>query len=355
MEFQRTVKFAADIHYKDSNLTHIDQPMKEFIEDLKETKPLITVIGGDYFDKRVGAEEEAYKIAIDNILEMAKFTKYLIFVKGTLSHDYDTLKILRSLNKIQKNILYFHSMEEVQLDEFKILIIPEEYPADPEEYYKNAFSKKYDFVFGHGDIQGAKLHSGINNTMLKGFRFNLTELSELADFIFFGHIHKHQFLKHNVVYPGSLARFKHGEEEAKGYLSLDIDNKIVEFREVTASIFKTITIDNEDEWAKIKERLENNGDDENLSFKLSKDLKHLKSDIDEISNSKNIFKDITVDGDDNELMYDDIDSLTINEQFEMILNSDYENKKIPKKNQAFFNSDSINKVVNTILEDIGNN
>jgi len=352
MEYKNIIKFTADIHYKENTLKHLKKPMQEFIEDLKNTLPIITVIGGDYFDKRLGAEEEAYKEAIARIIEMAKYTKHLIFIKGTYSHDYDTLEILDSLKKIQKNIYYFDTLAEVVIENYKILIIPEEYPTDPTEYYKKSFSKKYDFVFGHGDIQGAKLHSGINNSMLKGFRFNLQELSNMGKWCLFGHIHKHQFLKENVVYPGSLARYKHGEEEAKGYLSLDIDNNILSFIEVEASAFETIIIKTEADLEKYKEYLESSID-KNFNIKLDKEMKHLKKDFKLMQFDSNIdFANIKEEDNNNELLYKDIESLNISEQFDLILETDILAKKIPKKNQSFINQEIMSKTINNIISDI---
>jgi len=336
MVYENSLRFIADIHYKEKTLEYLKTPMDEFIADLKKNKPLITVIGGDYFDKRLGAEEEAYKTAIDNIVKMSEHTKHLIFIKGTYSHDYDTLEIINTLQKLKSNIYYYPTLKEVELEGLKILIVPEEYPVSPENYYKEAFSKKYDLVLGHGDIQGAMLHSGINNTMLKGFRFNLKELSEMAKFVLFGHIHKHQYLKDNVVYPGSLARYKQGEEEDKGYLSLDLDNFILEFKKVNAVIFKSIIIKTDEEYDKYKELLL----DENVevSIKLSKEMSHIKKDIEHLNPAVNISNLKSLEDDTkNVLLYEDIDKLDIVSQYKLILSKD----NVPKSKRLFFTDEEM--------------
>jgi len=331
MEYENSLRFLADIHYKEKTLEYLEKPMENFMDDLRKNRPLITVIGGDYFDKRLGAEEEAYKIAISKIAEMSKYTKHLIFIKGTYSHDYDTLEIINTLQRLKPNIHYYPTLKNIQIEGYDILIVPEEYPVSPENYYKEAFSKKYDLVLGHGDIQGAMLHSGINNTMLKGFRFNLKELSGMAKFVLFGHIHKHQYLKDNVVYPGSLARYKQGEEEDKGYLSLDLDNFIMEFKKVEATIFKSITIKSDEEYDKYKKLFEEEGVE--LNIKLSKDMRHLKKDIESLNPEINISNLKSVEDETkNILLYEDIDKLDIVSQYKLILSKD----NVPKSKRVFF-------------------
>jgi len=348
MKYSNTLRFVSDIHYSEKHLEYLREPMNDFLEDVRINKPLIIVVGGDYFDKRLGAEEKSYKIAIDNIIEMSKNTKYLIFVKGTYSHDYDTLNILNSLNKIQKNIYYFPTLTEIEIEGKKILIIPEEYPSDPSNYYHEAFQKKYDLVFGHGDIQGAILHSGISNTMLKGFRFELAKLSSLADYVMFGHIHKHQFLKNNVVYPGSLARYKHAEEEDKGYLSLDLDTNILSFIKVNATIFKSIKITTEEEFEKYKDIIEDKNIETNI--KLSNDMEYIKTEMNEldIDYNLNFSKLKEIEEGNNVLLYEDIEKLGISEQYSLILEKD----NIPKKKREFFNEEIIISKINKMLQAI---
>jgi len=348
--YTNTLKFIADIHYCEKNLPYLKKPMENLLSDMKKEKPIITVIGGDYFHKRLAAEEEAYKTAIDNIVEMSKHTKHLIFLRGTWSHDYDTLEILNTLKKLQPNILYFDTKTEYQLEGYNILLIPEEYPTNPEEYYSDIYDKNYDFIFGHGDIQGAMLHSGINNAMLKNFKFNIEKLSKAAEFVFFGHIHKHQFLRHNVTYPGSLGRWKQNEEEDKGYLALDLNTKILNFRKVEAYKFKTIEIKTEADLEKYKEIIEN--PEIKIAVRLSKEMEEIKESLRlhkniTVNSLKEEKEDIT-----NEVMFEDIEKLDISRQYEVILNADKQISK--KKRELFLNPETFDKYVTEIISDIRN-
>lgn len=350
MKYSNYLFFVADIHYHKNYLEYIKEPMNDLITQLKEKKPLITVIGGDYFHKRLSAEEETYNIAISNIIEMSKYTKHLIFIRGTYSHDYNTLDILNNLKKIQNNIYYFDKAEHIILENKRILLLPEEYPIDPISYYKPFFeNKKYDFIFGHGDIKGAILHSGIENSLLKGFKFDLELLSNISKWTFFGHIHKQQFLKYNVGYPGSLARTRHGENEDKGFFILNMDNNEVFFKIVNTFEFRTIIINNEEDLEKYKKYL--NDTNINVNIKLDRNVSFLKEEIKNLSvNNDIIFSNIKEEENNNELKFLDIEKLSILEQYSLILEKDFEEKKIPKKYNNFLNEESIKNKVNLIIK-----
>lgn len=331
--YSNKIKICADVHLCEEYYMYIKQTLEHFIKEVKEDKPRIVVISGDYFEHRIHGDEDIYNIAINYLIEISNYCKYLIVLQGTFSHDYNTLNILNTLKKVKNNIYFFKLLNEFETEEGeKILLLPEDYPENPNEYYKESFNKKYDFIFGHGDIEGALLHAGIDNRRLNGFKFNPTTLSEMAEFIVFGHIHKHQFLKSNVCYPGSLGRWKHGEEEDKGYIDIDLDSRLMKFIPLSAFEFKTKHIENEEDLNNLKLEL-NNLDNVDIKIKISEDLKDRKKEITELLENTNKlkFEYLKEDVQDNDLIYGNISGLSIEEQYMIVYNTDKDNKKITKK------------------------
>ncbi len=82
----------------------------------------------------------------------------------------------------------------------------------------------------HGCVVGSKLDNGFsvpeNGGMLKTSDF------KGYDFVLLGDIHKRQFLKENIAYPGSLIQQNFKEHKTHGVIKWDIDEKKGEFLDV---------------------------------------------------------------------------------------------------------------------------
>lgn len=332
--YQKKIKVTADVHICPQYIKDIEPSLQKFIEEVKKDKPIVTVISGDYFDRRISADEEVYRNAIKYLIEISNNTKYLIVLQGTFSHDYNSLDILKTFNMVKDNIYFVKSKEVLNIEEYKILCLPEEYPENPEEYYKEVLSQNYDYIFGHGDIEGAMLHAGIDNRKLKGFKFSASKLSSIAKQVVFGHIHKHQYLKDNVAYPGSLARFKFGEEEAKGYIEINIEANTMSFVEVQSSDYKTIVVKTQQDLENLNSYIDQTGEVSNLRVKISEDLKDLKNQIDTSKiKDKLRFEYLNEASADGDLIYKDISKLDIKDQYLAIYENEIQRKKITLKKQ----------------------
>jgi DNA repair exonuclease SbcCD nuclease subunit len=334
-QFSEQMFFTADTHISKELSSYTLPSLKKFVNDVKEAKPKFTVIGGDYFDKRINADESIYSEGISLLLELAKYSKYLIIINGTYSHDYQTLNILNTYKELTPNIYFINEVEAKTIDGFDFLFLLEVYPENPNDYYSKFFDgKKYDFIIGHGDIQGAILHSGIDNRMLKGFKYSPTILSDISTYSLFGHIHKHQKLKPNVIFSGSLSRWAYGQEEDKGYLIInnisDIEKINDEFIPIPCTKFSTIEINTIEEIEKLKDI----SDIENIRIAVDSAIK--KDVVEELSLSNievNKFKELNVI-DENEVMYKDLEKLSVSDQFEKILEEEMKLGKISKKKYA---------------------
>lgn len=361
--FSNKIMASADIHLSKSYYPYIKDPLQFFVDKVKEERPLITALTGDIFDDRINADEDIYHYAIQTIIKISQYTKYLIIVDGTFSHDYNTLDILYSFKGLIPNIYFVKHKEVLNLDNLKILILPEEYPQNPEEYYKEVLSGTYHYILGHGDIEGGVYHSGVNNSMLKGFRFKISTLSEIAKYTIFGHLHKHQLLgkKQNVLYTGSLARFKFGEEEEKGFVIIDdiySDTPKLEFIPTPSTKLNTIELTEDLELSDISE-LENI---DKIKFKIPK-IEGLNKELIDKLKELNLYDDNVIierikskdDEEYEDLEYKDIENLELTEKYKFMYNKDVEYKKISLKDQKFFTEDLLISTLESITDTVKKN
>ena len=232
---------------------YYDNELIKFVEKIYELKPDIVVLNGDLFDKRISTNSDFNTYAnlfVNGIANYCvQFNACLYIVKGTMTHDLYQLDSFLYLTKDpSKNTFIFNTCQEIFYKNCNILIVPEEYESSKEEYYKDTIfnpTKKYDFVFGHGMFTfagGYATESGKNNHIVfdpKDFENNVSGL------VVFGHIHV-GMRKGKCIYPGSFSRDSFGEEQDKGYLYIEYDEKThslikEEFiKNENAPIYKTI-------------------------------------------------------------------------------------------------------------------
>ena len=230
----------SDIHFsRTKDLNCIIDPMNEFIEVINNHAGSKRIIfGGDYFDHVFNNGDSEYKVALEYLKTIFSIGDEVIVLYGTQSHDrsnYDPI-----IPFLPDNV-HFCNKAEVFVSENsgeKILLLPEEYPVDFAEYYKEFFGVgdgTFDLVIGHGNIIGAKMNKyvSIDNNKLGNKAFNKEDLSRVGKEVFFGHIHLRQNLLPNVQYIGSMNKTGFGEEdETKGYWFVNSVKGVKEFREL---------------------------------------------------------------------------------------------------------------------------
>ena len=246
----------SDIHFsKTKEFKSISDPMDEFIDVVKkDNNEKRIIIGGDYFDHLFSTGDDEYKKAINYLKKMMMLCDEMIVLYGTQSHDRSNyVPILKFL----PSHVHFCDRAEVfesKLNDEKILLLPEEYPADFAGYYKEFFDvsdKEYSLLIGHGNILGAKMNEyvTIDNRRLGNRTFNKEDLSRVAKQSFFGHIHLRQALTDNVDYIGSMNKTGFGEEfEKKGYWVYNSANMEKIFCELK-SVWKFVDIS----WGEFKQ------------------------------------------------------------------------------------------------------
>lgn len=210
------------------------------------------IISGDTFHSLLDFNHPAASYIIqffnDLFYMSQKYHFKIRILRGTYSHDRDQIKYIEKSSysslDIQKTDLKIYSdisidEEIVNKESVRILYLPDDLPYKNQEecldaVYKLLVSRKWnkvDLIIGHGYCQyvlpfGAKGPSVV---------YTAEALSSICKHIaVFGHVHTpstKRYKKFTMVYVGSFERMNHGEEERKGFITIDTKNWSVEFKE----------------------------------------------------------------------------------------------------------------------------
>lgn len=230
-----------DIHFgiKDSKRVYeeLGQLKSFLIQHSDEIQ--VVLIAGDYYDRKLSVTEPATFYAMcffQELLEICREKKFkLRMIQGTRSHELNQLSIFEPFMQ-EKDVdfkIIYTVQEEVFSTGFNVLYLPEEYPEDSNEYYKDFKQKEYSAIIGHGTWDFVSFDSQIKLAETVGihsapvFKFDEWENSVKNGFISFGHIHSRNKYKNKIFYCGSFSRWGFGERSARGftYFNYDEDNK----------------------------------------------------------------------------------------------------------------------------------
>ena len=212
--------------------------LKDLLKSYTKEGPLdFIIIGGDFFDKQLYANDPFINLAQKLMIYILSCARIVRIVNGTSSHDSDQYGLFDTFiedmpfltGDLRYNLKVINTVtEEELLPGLNVLYIPEEYIFDKREYYEPYLSKKnhYDYIFGHGMIYEAlsfkvKESPKVDHIRRKAPVFNSEELSYACKGkVYFGHEHHHAEILDKVFYVGSFFRWKFGEEEDKGFFFL---------------------------------------------------------------------------------------------------------------------------------------
>lgn len=186
---------------------------------------------------------------MSEIVDLAiKHNFYIRIVRGTYDHDRNQNNIWKGWVDPGSDILrIFDTISVENLLGMNFLYIPDGIPKESiftiKELLKENLIDKVDWVIGHGQFE----HNIPNGAVIHGNVFSVSDFKDIVHGgITFGHIHKFSVYK-NFMSPGSFDRFTHGQEEAKGFVTVNynkIDHrssyKFIENPDAT--IFKTINL-----------------------------------------------------------------------------------------------------------------
>lgn len=252
MGFTDDIKYIyhlSDLHIRrNERIEEYKHVFDNFISQLKmeysqtKNKALI-VICGDIFHFKTSQRAEGLNLFTHFIKELTTLHPVILLMGN---HDVDLSStnmdiITPFMNVFDKNLYYlrysgmymFNNIVIVanSLLDNKILNITNKLPG-----------KKYISLY-HGTINGSKVFNGTTVDSI----YTLEHFGDF-DYLMMGDIHKHQYLKDNICYSGSMIQQNRGESlYVHGYVFWDIEEDISEHREV------------QNDWGTLKLYLKGNG------------------------------------------------------------------------------------------------
>ena len=227
----------SDIHIGKKDDMKLEKELDIFLDYVKGNPCEVLTISGDLFDRVLTANEYGTVMAINFIKNLLSITTEhgtaVRIIKGTRSHDFNQLDILKFIKK-EVSEFYFNIIERNSTEEIngvKFLYLPEEYPTDYDDFYKeNLLSvedKAYDIIIGHGMIDFIAF-TGYEDDSEN--RVHGTPTHKADDLIrvtkgpiIFGHIHEKQEYKNKIYYTGSYSRYSFDTPSEKGFMVFYID------------------------------------------------------------------------------------------------------------------------------------
>jgi DNA repair exonuclease SbcCD nuclease subunit len=224
----------ADLHFGPTN--NPEEIYKSLVEIVYpviiNTNPDMIVVCGDDTDERLDLSQFATRYYLQYIYDISHFRNKdgkpiaVRIISGTESHTKNQLQSLYYLvSDTELNVKLIETVTEENFNGNDILYVPEESVQSKEDYYSSTVygEKKYDYAFGHGmfdfvafskDYSAEKSLRGAPTWTYDDFKRIIKKV------VVFGHIHIRQNYKNFIYYPGSLTRFRQGENDPKGFLHI---------------------------------------------------------------------------------------------------------------------------------------
>jgi hypothetical protein len=264
----------SDIHMgHQNNLTiNIAYNLIEYLESnlLEFKKCDILFIDGDTTDRILSNNSPEYKIVTKTMVKIGsmcvKHNVKLRLLEGTPSHDWNQLRILEGVFEESGLDIDFKYIENLSIEymedlDVNILYLPDEHKHKASETWKDIKKlmiknklTKVDMIHLHGQF-----HYQLPMVKTETSHTEEDFLSICDNYIHAGHIHIPSVYD-RILIPGSFDRLKHGEEEDKGGLVVDLyrdkENKFKFIKNEKAMIFKTLSVLDLDKETAIKFILE---------------------------------------------------------------------------------------------------
>ena len=216
-----------------SHSAHRDNLLK-LIPDVPSMRQIdLLVIAGDLFDRLLNLSSQDVYIIHAFFITFLVCIKYDITVRvleGTPSHDNKQNRWLMEINRESKigcDVEYFDDLAIEYIDKFDItvLYVPDEYHPDPNvtlkevrELLANKNLEQADIAVMHGQFD-YQVPTNLRNRIV--FHDSKSYLDIVKYLIMIGHVHTSSSFE-KIVVAGSTDRLKHGEEEDKGILRIEL-------------------------------------------------------------------------------------------------------------------------------------
>lgn len=233
----------ADLHYGKKNPLKLTEELNnDFFNHLNNKDNIdLIVISGDLFDRVIRFNEPSGKQVLEFMKKLLDFTSdnkiELRLLKGTKTHDFNQLEVFRQDEEEYDNFKIITTLDEENIKvngkEVKVLYIPEEYPDDKKEFYKDKiYNQKYnyyDLCFGHGMIDFVTFVPDEDDSENPVKSAPIMESSELMRVVkgpvVYGHIHDFHEYKDQIYYCGSYSRYSFKDTVNKGFLDIEYLNE----------------------------------------------------------------------------------------------------------------------------------
>lgn len=261
-------------HTRNSTEDKINALNEFFKVNEKEFKDVDIIIShGDEFDRIINNGTDEFKLIFTWFLNLVKFCHThkikLRFVEGTSSHSFKQLEILSvmiNLLNFDVDLKYFDALtiEYMEDLDLSILYVPDELNHKAKDTFVEikALLKEHNLTqVDIAAVHGA-FHFQLPMVYLESSHTEEDFLSVVKHYITVGHIHT-PMIYERIIGQGSVDRDKHGEEEAKGAMLLELDrtgmgkDKFTFIENKKAKIFKKLTI-NQTEYDKVVNYLDKN-------------------------------------------------------------------------------------------------
>ncbi len=195
---------------------------------LTEEQPDLIIVAGDLIDKKLSFNSDDSKLVVEIIESFTQLAPVRL-IRGTRTHDLNQLNNFLYLeNKEGVDLKVINLMEKERFNGLNLLYMPEEYMEDYFDHYQELLSKKYDIGFFHGTWNFAGFANKIQETerhIKQAPVYKYDEMKKVAKVFVGGHIHSFINHKDTIYYTGSFSRWHMGEEDPKGFIMMDVDEK----------------------------------------------------------------------------------------------------------------------------------
>ena len=212
----------------------------------------LLILSGDTFHQLLDFNNPAASSIIqffnDLFYMSLKYNFKIRILRGTYSHDRDQVKYIEksSYKYMNEQKVDLKTYSEISIDEetvgsetIRLLYLPDDLPYKNQNECMDAIYKlmesrkwdKVDMIVAHGYCQYVLPANSRGPAVV----YTAESLSSICKHVaVFGHVHTpstKQFDNLLIVYVGSFERMNHGEEERKGFITIDTKNWTVEFKE----------------------------------------------------------------------------------------------------------------------------
>ena len=240
----------ADVHWgaidPDEFDMELDSTFFGYISDLVQFGEQLDyiIIAGDLFDTKEAFSSLVVKKVIAFIAKMLVLTEpcntQIVIIEGTRTHDnlqLDNLSYIFNIIDSTHRVTIYNTVEEIELGDTgkTALLIPEEYVADQESYYKEYFKPdcRYDLIIGHGMVDKvwyAKKEKESVNDLTKHMSAPVFKVDDLLDHCtkcYFGHVHMNKAYGdgNRFTYIGPYTNWEFGKTTKVGFYHIQIDLK----------------------------------------------------------------------------------------------------------------------------------